>query len=279
MNKQLNRFIDDLLIVIVLYEIPLSSSKSWMSITPFLPVSSTIFIYDNSAQPQSIPKSNHRLLYCHAPQNAGVAKAYNEAWKKAIELKKSWLLLFDQDTEVSDQLFERYAEAIIRYPENFFFAPILTDKKGIVSPFHYMKGISKRMTKVENGFMSLSNQRVANSGCLIHTKLFSLVNGFEESLPLDYSDVYFQEKILPYHPQFMVVDYELKHHFSGNEKLDKEISLQRFIIFCESSLIMSKLIGHKNNFYWNSIKRALRLGIDFFSMNFILVHIKTWRKA
>lgn len=279
MNDNSYNFIEDLLIVMVIYQQGLSSSKPWNSLVSALPVNATLFLFDNSELSQEVPPSRHQVIYHFNSTNAGVAGAYNAGWIKAKQLGKPWILLLDQDTEISSQLFNAYRESIFQHPNIPMFAPILKDKLGILSPFYFNRGIARRLKKADTGVNSFENRRAANSGVLIKTIVFDHVNGFDERLPLDHSDIYFQEKIFQHHPSFVVIPIELNHQFSGSENQDFKGEVSRYKIFCESCVMMASLSENKNSYYRTSLKRAIRLSMKHFSTAFVSQHFQTWGRV
>lgn len=276
MNDSLGNLNNDLLIVMVIYQQPLSSSKAWISLVNELPLQYSLFLFDNSDEPQELPPSNHQVFYHFNSSNAGVAKAYNAGWQKAKQLGKQWILLLDQDTAISRHLFESFELSISKFPEIKVFAPILADHFGTVSPFYFKHGMSKRIKKMQAGVVSFENRRTVNSGTLVKTIVFDHVDGFDERLPLDHSDIYFQEKVSRHCPSFVVVPCELKHQFSGSDRQGIKVELSRYKTFCESCKTMTSLTGIKSNFYRTSLKRAIRLSMKHFSVTFLFTHFQTW---
>jgi glycosyltransferase involved in cell wall biosynthesis len=279
MNDSLDNLFDDLLIVMVIYEQPLSSSKAWVSLVSELPHKASVFLFENSVESQQVPPSMHDVYYQFNSGNAGVAKAYNAGWQKAKQLGKQWILLLDQDTEISAKLFDGYIDSMRENSTINMFAPILTDNLGVVSPFYFKKGISKRLKKVTAGVVSFENRRSVNSGTLIKTIVFDHVDGFDERLPLDHSDIYFQEKVSQHFSSFAVVPCELNHQFSGSDKQGIKVELSRYKTFCASCNTMTSLKGNKINYYITSLKRAIRLSVKHFSATFLFIHFQTWGKT
>lgn len=275
MNDSNKFLIDDVLIVVVTYKLPLKNSPTWQSLINCLPPRSTIYVYDNSPSPQLVPDTPHQVIYNHNPTNSGVSKAYNEALVIAGSSNKSWLLLLDQDTELTKDFFSKCAQCVSHYPYYIFFVPILKDGGAIISPFSYSDGISKKLNTVNAGIFSFEKYRAANSGTLINTTALSQVGGFDENLPLDFSDIYLQEKLLAKQTQFVVIDAVVNHHFSGSTIKDCKESLQRYKIFSLGCLTMANLTKGRN-FHWVSFKRALNLSVRFFTISFIACHFQVW---
>lgn len=276
-NDTTKKLTDDLLVIVVIYKLLIEEAPAWQSLLKHAH-KSCIFIYDNSPVEQPVPNSGLQVIYHSDPDNSGVSRAYNEGCKFAQTLGMNWLLLLDQDTQLTADLFQKYSDAIYSYPDQDIFTPILIDTKGIVSPFHYKSGLSRRIKSVEAGLYSFAQHRVINTCCLIRRASFTRVEGYNEMLPLDYSDIYFQEKYLDYKPTFVVIDAQVLHSFSGTVMSDKKECLIRYNIFCKSCLTMSNLKGSQLLFYWSSLKRALNLSFRFSTFAFIIAHFRLWFK-
>ena len=275
MNDSLDNLIDDLLIVIVIYKLPIATSPTWQSLIQCLPCPATIYIHDNSPTPHAIPDTSHQVQYRHDPTNGGVSKAYNEALVKSEISGKGWLLLLDQDTVITKDFFQKCENNVKRYPDKSFFAPILKDREEIISPFAYTDGISKKLKNINAGILSFENYRVANSGTLIHTTALRQAGGFDENLPLDFSDIYLQEKLSTNQTQFVLIGAVINHQFSGSKFKDRKESLQRYKIFSRACRTMADLT-QGGNFRWISLKRAVNLSFHFFTIRFITCHFQVW---
>lgn len=278
MNVISEKLTNDILPIIVIYKLSIRDSLAWQSLNTDYSYFSSVLIYDNSPVSQPIPDTRFKVYYLHDHHNSGVSKAYNEGLKMADSLGKKWLLLLDQDTQLPNDIIASYAQSIYQYPEENFFAPILNDKIGIVSPFSYSYGITHRLNAVKKGVLSLSKYRAVNSCSLIRTQAMKLAGGFDERLPLDHSDIYFQEKLALNRSSFVVVNACIKHRFSGTEVSNKNDTLIRFEIFCKSCITMSMLTQFESNFRKISLKRALNLSLRFFTIRFIVLHLQLWNK-
>jgi GT2 family glycosyltransferase len=76
------------------------------------------------------------IEYHHAPENGGLASAYNQALSKAIEADIKWLLLLDQDTVLTPALFAALFETIESslLPEVCAIVPKLAQQGKMLSP-------------------------------------------------------------------------------------------------------------------------------------------------
>src|SRR5579859_1033097 len=100
MEDRLDQFFQDLMVIIVIYNMKLDESPAFRTLTHALQNSrqqASLFVYDNSSQPQIVSSSLWAMTYVHDPSNPGVSKAYNEGFGCAKTQRKKWMLLADQD--------------------------------------------------------------------------------------------------------------------------------------------------------------------------------------
>jgi GT2 family glycosyltransferase len=270
---EFSTLLEQILFVVVLYKKKPEQSPAFRAIleldftdadTPF------IFLYDNSPAATAIDATDKRLIYRHDPENNGVSKAYNEAFKLAQKLpKKKWLLLCDQDTEFNSSVFAAYARASSLYPNAKIFAPKLVDGHGVSSPFKFAWGRGFRIKKVSPGIYSFNTLRVINSGMFISVTAFRDANGFDERFPLDLSDIVFTERIRQHHPDFVLIDATCCHHFSDVEKPGAlEEGLMRFIKYTNAI----RLYGKLHRFVlpvFIILSRSIKLCLKYRSMKFV----------
>ena len=219
--ERINSFLETILIVIVVYRRHLKDSTTWQSLTEELTSlrsRTSILVYDNSLTPQAVPIyefiDSH---YTQDPANHGVSTAYNYGCRMAMQLKKEWLLLLDQDTRLPSGALVKYYEALQSHPAEILFAPVLVDQKGIVSPFIYRRGGGVRIMHAPENSISIRKYKVVNSGILVKCSAFNAAGGYEPSLPLDFSDLAFLKKMTQVTENIVVVKTQCQLEFSGSD--------------------------------------------------------------
>lgn len=267
-------FLDDLLIVIVLFEKKLHAAAAYTSIHAALnkfPSFPTIFIYDNS--PEACPVESWQIIYLHDPANSGVSKAYNKASLLALKEHKKWMLFLDQDTLFDELFFRKLTEALCRHPECSVFVPEMVDDKGLVSPFYFTAGRGKRLKATRKAF-PLKDYRFINSGLLIGSSIFREAGGYDETIPLDFSDIDFGERLKKITRYFAVVDVRLKHHLSSTAKLPMKDALARFHYFCIGASRMGENCGKHRLYRMHTFLRSARLSVQYKSLKFFNVFLE-----
>lgn len=242
-----------------------------------------IFIYDNSNFPQEIPTfENVNIYYEHDENNSGVSHAYNQAYKKAKELKKELLLVLDQDSSFELSYIEEYMKMYEEYENDYVYAPIVCDEKKtkIYSPA-FLKNFVGKVQPFEKFIYeetySLVDKSVINSGLMIPLEIFEKIGGYNEKLRLDFSDIYFIEKYKELNSKIVLINIHLKHSISGDEGKDFNREYNRFRYYCRAS----KEIGNslKTIVFWSPFRRLLRLTLKYKNTKFIKIFYDYYLKG
>lgn len=268
----LSDFLSELLIVVVFYKTKPREAVALSSLNAALRDSTTaphIFIYDNSPDPSPLVQEN--ATYVHDPENGGVSRAYNRASDHAARMNKKWMLLLDQDTSVSITLFSQMIEALSRHPLSPAFVPRIIDKKGLLSPFRFKYGRGKRITSIGE-IAPLRAYRFINSGLFVRQSAFSDAGGYDNRIPLDFSDISFGNRLEKLTDHVVVVDVSLYHSFSDNERLHVEDALARFRHYCAAALLMARTSGSAF-LRFNVLVRGFRLAIRYRDHRFLAASI------
>lgn len=263
---------DEILTVLVLYEMRLEFSPAYQSLSHALTARQEkrrLFIYDNSRAPQSLPeKSAWSISYIHDPTNPGVSRAYNTAARWAKDLQLKWLLLSDQDTFFPENIYTLYRDARRAHPGCHAFAPRLFDKKGLVSPFHPGIVTGKRIKENISGVKSLDEIQAINSGLMIDVETFASAGGYDEQFPLDFSDFNFFKRLKPVTQHMVIIDAQCKHELSSTKKTTLSYALSRFEIYLRGLNVMKN--GQRAFlFTYYGFFRAIKLSFRYRSGKFI----------
>ena len=236
----------NIFIVIVIYKINISDCITLKSILCAEHINNiNVLIYDNSPTDNKVDfdfflknnKSNYLdFIYYSDKENPGVSKAYNYAASIAKKMQYDWILILDQDSKLPTNTFKEYKNCILCFPEISVIAPMLVSNKSIISPsiFKYRRGFLPN--KIFPGIQSLKRFSPLNSGLMIRLNLYLSVDGYNENVPLDYSDFAFIEKIKKVVNIFYLLPIKFEHKLSVFEKKSFESSIFRFMCLCKGSL-------------------------------------------
>lgn len=274
--------IEDLLIVIVLYKIRLEDSLTFKTVLNSLGTVNnqlSIYIYDNSPESKQDDMLYEGLdiKYLKDYNNAGISKAYNAAADYGRSKNKKWLLLLDQDSDLPIDFFSSINNSISVYPQESLFVPVLKQDGLILSPcrFRFMKGSA--LKKIEKGIFSLKGHSVFNSGIIIRLSKFYEVGGYNEDIPLDFSDHSFIHRFKKHNKNLVVMPIVVEHQLSGLSN-DKDIIFRRFKQYCFGVKKYGETDGGKGWLFFWTLLRAIKLTVKFKEVNFLSEFLKTQTK-
>ncbi|HCW08375.1 MAG TPA: hypothetical protein DGG95_13525 [Cytophagales bacterium] len=271
-------FLDDILIVLVIYQTEINSSLAYLTLTAALRSSQrrgNIFIYDNSLNAQTIlPNASAEIQYVHDASNPGVSKAYNRGFQKAKQLGKKWLLLADQDTRFPGNIFSEYQNCI----ENFrsqIVVPLLLDHIGFVSPFKFWLGGGERVTNLSGSSeMSIHDFFFHNSGLLISIDRFEQAGCYDENLPLDFSDMAFVMKLRRWNNIFLLSNVVCEHQLATSASANFSERLKRFKSYLHSGRYFYKEYFPSRILLIRFFFRAIKLSWSYRNLKFVILFFK-----
>lgn len=187
--------------IVVLYQRAADQSPALQSLLRFLRSNTSIriLVYDNSPQSQTKPIAMPpNVTYYAASQNGGLAPAYNLALTQASEQGDEWLLLVDQDTELTDA----YLQELLALAESLFsnqsvsaVVPKLAWKGKVHSPEEHLFDQLRSQFQHRDHGVSLSASGIQaprlvayNSGALMRVSALLAIGGFPSEFWLDYLD-------------------------------------------------------------------------------------------
>lgn len=192
--------------------------------------------------------------------NSGVSKAYNVASRLGRELGKKYILLLDQDTKISPLYFLDLSNIDDKY---HLVVPKLESKGVGLSPCRYFLGRGSSLKDKEylEGQKSLKRRNFLNSGSLISLDIFDKTGGFDEKIPLYFSDFNFFNRI----KRHINIYYQMKtvfyHDMSSNDESNFDLFLKRFELYCDGATkCYNDFIGHSIMFI-NVLLRSIKVGL------------------
>jgi GT2 family glycosyltransferase len=193
-----------ILAIVVLYRCELAQSHSVSSLFrilsehPELAKHFSLLLYDNSPQAQDhAMQATFPIDYVHDPSNGGLATAYSFALARAEAEQRAWLLLFDQDTLVTEEfLVELVESARTLHSEGQVGAivPKLLVRGAIYSPemnfLYQVRHPHRSLQTVEKDAVGIQQRHLNayNSGATLRVSAMRGVGGFPMQFWLDYLD-------------------------------------------------------------------------------------------
>lgn len=159
----------------------------------------SLFLYDNSPEAHA-PQTAGPLEtdYVHDAENAGLARAYNAALRRAQASGSTWLVLLDQDTRLSDDYLTELldtTEALRSAAELGAIVPKLWAGTRLYSPdapflWQIRRQFSGEQCAVNEDVTGMQAQPLTayNSGTALRVSALEQIGGFPEDFWLDYLD-------------------------------------------------------------------------------------------
>jgi GT2 family glycosyltransferase len=250
-----------IVIVVVLYKRSPAQSQTINSlaeafaVAPELLHSFQVFVWDNSPNPLVDPSFPFPCIYRHGGRNLGTAGAYNRAMEFAESVDAPWLLLFDQDTTVSQEFLPRMLQYSQRFQHELEIAtvvPFIWSHGTLVSPRRI--GSFNRVKQIPPHFGGVYKQKAyaVNSATLMRVAALREIGGYSEEFWLDLSDVYaFQAMHQKGRFMFVARDLQLQHSIAALD-FDREMTPERYRNFlaAESAYV---------DLYQSSLEQACHL--------------------
>ncbi len=244
--------------ILVIYNKDISKSASYNFIKQYSSIK--IIVCDNS----TIENNNSEIvlkddnIYISMQGNKGLSKAYNKALKHIPFSENNYVLLLDDDTNLTDE----YVRTVLRRVESNkdIYVPIVKTEKMLMSPVLSKKGCIhpiKDLSQIQDCTIS-----AINSGMVINANVFREYQ-YPEEMFLDYIDHAFMFEMNQRDKQIEVMDISIIQSFSV-EEFNKDAEKIRFKIFKKDiSFYYKKLV--KNSFYYFYIlwKRKVRLSLKY----------------
>lgn len=228
-----------------------------------------ILIYDNSPRSRFSEKYLQTIaFYKHDPANNGVAGAYNYALEVGKNEQKEWLMLFDQDTNISDTYFDEMEKCLEIYPQQTLFCPIVRSGNSIVSPTYYVAEKPIKPRRLKPGLLKTKFYTIINSGITIQLRELDSLGGYDSDLPLDLSDHNFFRKYKKKHEKFVLIDAVNLHDLSSESDITFDAVYSRFKKYYNSVQTYSDKIHSVFPLLWLWV-RVVKLTLKFTRFDFL----------
>jgi rhamnosyltransferase len=277
LETQKQKWLNETLAVIVLYQSELKDSPTFISLTQSLEAADAqldLIVFNNSPTAgAALDNPRWKIFYRHNPTNMGVSKMYNEGHKQALSQGKKWLLLLDQDTRYPVSFFSDCGMALQQHPNEQIFIPRLYDAYGMVSPFTFRFGGGQRIPPLKPGSYSIKKYKFQNCGVLISLEAFGKAGGYDNGLPLDFSDYSFVDRLEKVLANVVVTQVTAQHSFSSTSHASLTDSVARFKYYVKGCRYYKKY--YKPNDWTISVRlllRSIKLSGQYKSWKFMLIY-------
>jgi GT2 family glycosyltransferase len=213
----------DVLFILVIYRKSLFDSTAYQSLKNLLNediLSDCLYVHDNTHD------------------NQYLASAYNQGANVARERGKEWIILLDDDSNITEDYLNKLQE-YISDKKHQVVAPILTHKSKKISP------TSKYGITV-----------VFNSGMAIRLNTLQQIGGFCTRYPLDYLDYYTCWQLHKHNIPITIMDVVLPHQLSIEDY--NQVTLKRYTSILHAEKQFAYDTEHLLEYRLQIIARAIK---------------------
>ena len=239
---------NSVLFILVLYKTTLQESVTFTTLNKLLQntiLQKQLFIYNNSPE---IPITSECGIIQIASKNEMLTGAYNAGLQYAQNQNFRWIILLDQDTEITAAYIDA-VHAFINNPKKAVAAvPNIQNNNRILSPFWY---------NVQKGpFANISHQpkhdeclTAFNSGVILKVQFLLGIGGFNAQYPLDYLDYWYFHKIYLLKQEVTILQATLTHSLSVLNYRDN-ITKERYKSLLAAEKQFATQLGKQALFYY-----------------------------
>jgi len=183
--------------VVVLYQVAPPDSAALAGLLNALAQDSAagnairVLVYDNSPQRQAWQApENVQAIYVHDRANGGLLAGYQRALVEARQNGAPWLLLLDDDTQVTPEFVQTQLQMsgeLAAQPDIAAVVPRLRSG-GVVRSPHGPVGWRQSALPLDRDGPAPVGATAFNSGAMLRRSAIEAVGGFPESYPLDFLD-------------------------------------------------------------------------------------------
>ncbi|MFT6841556.1 MAG: rhamnosyltransferase [Psychroserpens sp.] len=266
--------------ILVLYKQEIKDSTTFQSLNKSVEYlgqeqKADLFVYDNSPMVRqevtNLVDHKFNIYYVHDIENSGVSKAYNEGWKWAHSFGKSWLVLLDQDTFFPNYSISKYLDSINLFSNVNLHVPILFVNDKIYSPCKIFFTRGFNWNSVKPSHYNLNNKGLLNSGILISLDSYERAGGYNEKIPLYFSDFDFVNRLRKNAETLKVIDIRCEHTLSDVIRIDKKSAFLRFKYYCSGAAETYQGTSSIIFAFIMVFLRAIKLSFKFKSIRFLKI--------
>ncbi len=189
-----------------------------------------VAIWDNSSDAiaPDVPLPLELVDWTHQPANTGLVEAYNASVELAKNSGFEWILLLDQDTNLTEHFLNLAAEtASSASAEVAAIAPKILVNAVQRSPNGHILECPIGSMVCKKPGVSDSLIFAINSGMLVRTEFVDAIGGYSNDYRLDAVDHWFCREVYRHGKKIAVLPVEFEHGLSVYDK-QKFVSIDRF---------------------------------------------------
>lgn len=225
-----------------------------------------LIIYDNSPEVQDWPVVlPFKHQYIHDANNGGLSAAYNYALESDAGDGYQWLLLLDQDSDLSIDFITltwHGASTIGHDPEVVAVVPHVMHKGLPISPAKLLWGWKIRPIYNFGRGICTDPVTAINSGSMVRKSFVSEIGGFNKQFRLDYLDHWLFAEINRLGKKVYITEAVINHDLSiGNS--NHPVSAERYVSILKAETHFYRAYSNVANYNCHLFNLALRAGRQY----------------
>jgi len=258
--------VENILFIVVIYEKKPNQSRTLISLSKLSLDKIKVYLYDNSSTNENEKLVSHyqnlNIIYRSNPSNPGICTAYNSGIKLAKELKLDWVMLLDDDTDLTIDFIGKVINIDLKKISKKVvgFVPTVVSHKTnrAISPKKYHPG--GFLTNIKENYGELLNHISAiNSASLINVNFVEEIGGFNSLYNLDMLDYWFYREVYNKNKKIYLLDTTIFHSLSVDDKTNY-VPIKRYkaLLLAEKRFFLDE--GTKSFLFYKSrlVVRSLK---------------------
>ena len=233
-------------IILVLYGKSLDESKtfvSWNRYKNFLKAEYNFLIYNNDSSIKIPQSTDYEVI--NSETNDKLQIPYSFALKKAVETGCKWLLLLDDDTELTEDFFTELSQKLDT--DNDAIVPMCFAGSRQISPFI-------DLAKIGNYFLSKKAKPSVTTDCvaafntcaMFSVDILQKVGGFSPEFEFDFLDIHTFYKLYKNGAKIEILNTKIQHNLSILDY--STLSIERYKSMLSAEKRFAKFVGKKAEF-------------------------------
>ncbi len=221
-----------------------------------------VIVYDNSENDygNSSFAEENGIVYYTQNVNVGLSKAYNYVIDKMDFKNDDYVMVLDDDTEITEEYLNDVFTAINKH-EYDIILPIVRSGKHIISPANVQFGC--RVKAVDNvSKIDPSRITAINSGMVISSKVYKSIR-YDEELFLDYVDHIFMREVRKKKCSTYIMNSVINQNYSRDQKQEFEAVKRRYEIFKRDYYAYCRKCNKKLFYFLSITKLKIKYSIQY----------------
>ncbi len=278
--------------VIVLYRCRLEDSSAFRSLAAAARQAShrlSVLVWDNTPESDvtefdlraisNVDANRLSVQYHRAPDNPGLAMAYNVAVDRARSQGRKWLLTLDQDSVLPENyLVDFENEASDLGSSVAMCVPIVIERDIVCSPVRCALGLPWFFLKWSKRGTTAKNISAINSAAFVRVEAIDDLGGYSETFALDYLDHWLCRTLHQRGYLFHVLGSTIEHRLSVNS-FASSVSTDRY----RGILAAQRIYAMTDKSRWPTAILLLVLPLHAFrkflqgaGCNFVMIAFAEW---